>query len=364
MDAVMPAKIVHVISSLGRGGAERQLLHLSGELHRRGWPQAVISFGGGDAWNHQLAEQGIPLHEIPRHPFKPWRLWQLSRLLRKERPAIIHSWSAHVAEYARWAWGKGAARTLFGIRIDLTVDANTGQQIRRVPFVGALEHSDYAVSNSRLAIEMLRQRGVKMPPSEVIGNIVIPRGEAVPAAPVDSPRMVAIGTLIRRKGYDCLLRAAGILAAEGKRFELLVAGDGPERPDLERLASELKLSHCVRFLGSYEDVQGLLAGAHIMAHPSMREGLSNTILEGMAQGLPVVSTWQCASEIIEDGRTGLLVPMGQPDALAAALRRLLEDPTLRGRLGKAALGNIEQHCSADAITGAYERVYRSLLGDR
>jgi glycosyltransferase involved in cell wall biosynthesis len=348
---------------MGRGGAERQLLHLAGALHARGWRQAVVSFHAGDPWTSRWAEYGIRLYEIARHPFKPWRLWQLARVFRRERPTILHAWSPHAAEYARWAWGKNGAKTLYGLRIDATVDSATGEPVERLGRMGALSNADCAVSNSRSALDRLVERGVKLPRSEVIYNIVVPHGQARPVELAAVPRIVAVGSLIPRKGYDCLIQAAAILAGQGKQFEVLLAGEGPERSRLERLSSALKLTGCVHFLGAIDHVPELLAGAHVLAHPSKREGLSNTILEAMAERLPVVSTWECAAEIIDDGRTGLLVPAGKPAELAAAICRLLDAPELCRQIATAALQHVERHCNTETITKQYERVYQSLLED-
>ncbi len=359
----MSNKIVHLIGQLRRGGAERQLIHLAGELAARGWPQAVVSFGGGDAWNQRLEALGVSLYEIPRHPIKPWRLWQLLRIVRRERPAILQTWSPHVAQYAYWTRWQGSAATLYGVRIDLTVAVGTGEPLSKIPFLNPLIHADCAVSNSQSALDSLRRRGITLPRSEVILNIVKPHGRANATEPAPTPRILAVGSLIQRKGYDCLLRAAGILAAEHKPFELILAGEGTERKNLELLASALEVDRHVRFLGDVDNIDELLASAHMMVHPSKREGLSNTILEGMAARLPVISTVECASEIIDDGRTGLLVHAGQPAALADAMQRLLDDPSQRGRLGEAAFRYVEQVCNAETITAQYENVYRSLLND-
>ena len=138
-----------------------------------------------------------------------------------------------------------------------------------------------------------------------------------------------------------LLRALGLLAAAGNKFELLLAGTGGERTRLEELAHRLAIADRVTFLGEVPDVPGLLATAHLCAHPATSEGLSNTILEAMAEGLPVVACPVGATtEIIEDGRNGLLVPGRSPEALASAMRRLLADSELRGRLGSAALETV------------------------
>jgi glycosyltransferase involved in cell wall biosynthesis len=351
--------IVHLIGQLGRGGAEKQLFWLATALHQRGWRQSIVSFNPGGVWKERLESAGLVAHEIPRNRFKPGRLWRLARILGKERPAILHVWSSHVAQYARWAWGKGAAKTVYGIRIDMTVDAVTGEPIDRIPFLASLVHADCAVSNSQSALDSLARRGIKLPRAEVIWNIVEPHGRERLATAI--PRIVGVGSLIPRKGYDCLLRAAAILVAEQRPFELLLAGEGADRNHLESLAAELKLDRCLRFLGATDGVSDLLATADILVHPSKREGLSNTILEGMAEGLPVVSTVECASEIIQDGHTGLLVSAGQPAALADAIRRLLDNPSLRAHLGAAALRFIVQRCNVDFITGQYENVYRSLL---
>jgi glycosyltransferase involved in cell wall biosynthesis len=362
-DQPMTGSILHLIGQMRRGGAERQLLHLAGALQARGWRQAVVSFHAGDAWTSRWAECGIRLYEIAGHPFKPWRLWQLARVVHRERPAILHAWSPHVAEYARWAWGKGGAKTLYGLRIDATVDKETGEPVGRLGRMAALSNADCAVSNSRSAVDRLVERGVRLPRTEVIYNIVVPHGHARPAELAAVPRIVAVGSLIPRKGYDCLIQAAAILAGQGKQFEVLLAGEGPERSRLERLSSALKLTGSVQFLGAIDHVPDLLAGAHVLAHPSKREGLSNTILEAMAERVPVVSTWECAAEIIDDGRTGLLVPAGKPAELAAAICRLLDTSELRNQIANAALQHVERHCNIETITQQYERVYQSLLTD-
>ncbi len=224
----MAAKIVHLIGQLNRGGAERQLLYLAGALQAQGWPQAVVSFGVHGAWNDRVTAAGIPLYEVVPYRFKPRRLWRLSGILRRERPAILQIWSAHLAEYIRWVWGKACAKTLFGLRIDLTVDIIGGDPLRRLPSMRGLQTADYAVGNSALAFENLRCRGVRLPPHEVISNIVIPGQRADAAEPVAVPRIVCVGSLIPRKDYDCVLRAAALLVGEGRRFELLVAGEGTE----------------------------------------------------------------------------------------------------------------------------------------
>ena len=184
---------------------------------------------------------------------------------------------------------------------------------------------------------------------EVVRNIVAIRAGPTPATRRRVPRIVAIGSLIPRKAHDVLLRAAALLAGAGKTFELWIAGGGPERSRLEALAAELQVAERVRFLGEVADAQDLLATAHVFAHPAHSEGLSNAILEAMAEGVPVVATPAGATvELIEHDRTGLLVTVGCPQSLAAALGRLLDDPSLREKLGQAGLARVREECGEAA----------------
>jgi glycosyltransferase involved in cell wall biosynthesis len=357
----MKAKIVHLIGQTSRGGAERQLAYLARSLHDRDWPQTVVSFDAGGPWRNRWKEMGIPTVEIPRTRFKPWRLWQLSQLFRREKPAIIHVWSLHLVKYARWAWGKPGASIVLGLRQDPTATLDTGDSLPQARYKRAMQTAHCIVSNSQHAIDNLQQRGVRLPSHQVVGNIVISRGDANAGEPAAVPRIVSVGSLRPSKAYDVLLHAAARLAAQNKPFEILIVGDGPQRPQLQELSTRLNLTDRVRFLGERDDIPQLLAGAHILAHPSKSEGLSNTILEGMAAGLPVVGTWEAASEILCDGHTGLLVPASQAPPLADAIGRLLDDPALRDQLGKAALQFIRQYCNTELIVQQYEKVYYSLL---
>ncbi len=362
----MAEKIVHLIGQLRRGGAEKQLYHVVRALIERGWTQSVVSFERGGVWRDRLLALGVPVAEIPRHQIKPWRLWQLWRIVRAVRPRLLVSWSWHVAVYAHWLRGVGRPRHVVNVRSDFTVDTHSGGASRELPSSrAALEKADYVVANSAWGLEVLRRHGVRLRASTVIRNIVAGQGRASPGEPAGTPRMVAVGALKPLKAYDVLLEGLARLAAAGGKFEVSIAGTGPEGPRLVELAARLGLGDRVHFLGEVDDVPGLLAGAHLAVHPSRSEGLSNAILEAMAEGLPVVA---CAvggtPEVIEDGTNGLLAPPGRPEALADAVGRLLRDPPLRARLGSAALASVQDTCGEKRIADQYEQVFRSLLSDR
>jgi glycosyltransferase involved in cell wall biosynthesis len=188
------------------------------------------------------------------------------------------------------------------------------------------------------------------------------QGRAQAGQALAVPRIVAAGDLIPLKAYEVLLRALGQLKGKGEQFELMLAGEGPEKPRLQKLAEEAGIRQRVEFLGSIDDVPTLFSSAHLLVHPSRSEGLSNTILEAMAEGLPVVATNVGGTpEIIIDGKTGFLVPPDRPDLLASKIGRLLRSPCLRAQLGKAGLESVRQRYNTQEVTTQYESIYRSVV---
>ena len=148
-------------------------------------------------------------------------------------------------------------------------------------------------------------------------------------------RVVAVGRLARQKRPDLVVLAASRLLQRRNDFEVLLVGEGPERRAVERLVDELGLSANVKLLGNRDDVPDLLATAETALLASDYEGCPLSVLEAMAAGVPVVATRVGGvPEIVADGETGLLVEPGQPDALAAAIGSVLEDPSLRYSLGR------------------------------
>ncbi|HET9718889.1 MAG TPA: glycosyltransferase, partial [Solirubrobacteraceae bacterium] len=191
---------------------------------------------------------------------------------------------------------------------------------------------------------------------------LVRHGVEIPAevhrAEASPPIVLAVGRLVEKKGFDTLLRAAAQLSNWGAGFRLHIAGDGPMWPTLARLASELGVGDSVRFLGplTQQELEQHFARAAVFALPCQvtpdgnRDGLPNTILEAMARELPVVSTTlPSVREAIEDGAQGRLVAPRDPDALAAALRELLDDAELRRRLGRAARERVSREHDRQAL---------------
>jgi colanic acid/amylovoran biosynthesis glycosyltransferase len=151
-------------------------------------------------------------------------------------------------------------------------------------------------------------------------------------------RVLSLGRLVERKAQRILLAAGGRLAERGVEFELTIAGDGPTRASLEKLASDLGIAERVTFTGvvGQEEALALYRSADVFALPSLAEGLPVVLMEAMACGVPVISTRiDAVPELIDDGVNGVFVAAGDAQGLTDALARLAGDPELRARLGAA-----------------------------
>lgn len=171
-----------------------------------------------------------------------------------------------------------------------------------------------------------------------------------------------IGRLAPQKDWRTLLRAFKILQGGPVRAELLVLGDGPERDELLGERRALGLDRSVRVLGGVPDPLPYFQAADAFVLPTRSEGLSNSLLEAMATGLPCVATRLAANaEVVEDGADGILVQGNDPAALAAALGRVLADGGTARRLGEAARRKALRHFGLDGVTARYLSLYRRLV---
>jgi glycosyltransferase involved in cell wall biosynthesis len=167
-----------------------------------------------------------------------------------------------------------------------------------------------------------------------------------------------VARLSPEKDIATLLRAARLVADAHPDFRLEIAGAGPCDADLRRLADELNLRGHVQFLGEVGDVPALLARARLFVLPSQSEGISLTVLEAMATGLPVVTTLVGGNpEVVLGDTTGTLVPAADPPALADAIIRLLADPDRAQLMGRAARRRVEANFDVRAMVARYEALY-------
>jgi len=180
--------------------------------------------------------------------------------------------------------------------------------------------------------------------------------------------VLAVGHLSEVKGHSTFLRAAALVAATHPQCRFWLLGDETTekgaRSRFEALVDEIGIRDRVEFLGWRPDVPDVLRAADVVAIPSLHEGLPLAVLEAMACGRPVVATpVGGVTEAVEDGHTGLLIPPNEPEALAKAICTLLDDESLRCRLGQQARVAIEKHFSLPRVIERVEHLYQELLGD-
>lgn len=348
-----------------RGGAERQLIEVATGLEARGYSVAVLTFNPSDSWDSKITKCGLPLYAVKR---SRWRLRRALSFLRKVRewePQIIHSWSHHTNVYAAVLRKVYPAKYLASLRSNPAVDNESGESRARIAHSWAYSAADAVVSNSKSSLEAAARNGVRMRNGHTVGNVVRAPGEARPELQPETIRITAVGCLKPIKGYDVLLRALGQVRRRHK-FVLHLAGEGPEKERLAALAEEQGIGDRVEMMGDIENIPELLASSHLFVHPSRMEGLSNSVLEAMGQGLPVIVTPVGAiPEYARQRETALHVRLGDEADLASKINLLIESPALRQSLGSAALREIRSKCTPSIVLRGYERVYGSLfeIGD-
>ena len=185
-----------------------------------------------------------------------------------------------------------------------------------------------------------------------------------------SMRLVSVGRLVEKKGIEDALQMVSNLRRSGLDVSYDIIGDGPLRPSLERRTAELGIGSHTRFLGDQDQdrLPALLAGAHILLTPSVtapngdQEGIPNVLKEGMAIGLPVVSTWHAGiPELVEHGKTGFLAREHDPDGLTAAVRTLCEHPEAWGPITHGARSLIEREYDIEKQNDVLVGIYREVI---
>jgi glycosyltransferase involved in cell wall biosynthesis len=171
--------------------------------------------------------------------------------------------------------------------------------------------------------------------------------------------------LVDVKDHASFIDAVHALRARGRPVAAVIAGDGPLRGDLQARIARLGLERSVRLLGYRTDVEAIFAGLDVFVQPSKSEGMSNTILEAMASGLPVVATnVGGADEMVVDGKTGVLVPPTDFDKLADALDRLASSASLRHAMGQAGRARAHGEFSLEHMIENYQSCYCDLIQRR
>ena len=365
-----PLTIVQIASNLDSwGGLEIHLLHLSCQLRERGH-RVIVAGRPGRFVLSQAQALGLETFEATVQRQTDWTDFKRYRdFFRRENVDIIH---AHTQDDGLVP---AAAARLAGVPASFLtwhLPFPFKRRVRGRLMMAALHRRLIAISGSVAAMHL--QNGVGPKKLEVIhhGTDV----EAFRALTQDAlsvrtslgikPEELAVGIIGRvasEKGHRDLIEAVHLLRGHALGLCVVVAGDGPHLESLRQEAADRENSGAgsrVIFTGFREDINNVIAAVDIVAVPSLwPEPCSAVIQQGMALGKPVVGTRTGGTpEMIAEGETGLLVPVGDPAALASALKQLADSPELRQAMGEAGLRRVEAHFTLRAMTDRIESLYR------
>jgi glycosyltransferase involved in cell wall biosynthesis len=370
--------IVHVVESLAVGGLERVVLTLVAWQCAQGHSCRIVCLFTEGALAEEARALGVEVVVIGKTKGLDVRAArQLRNVLRQPfdsgRTHVVHTHNP-VAHYY-------AAAASVGLGLPCLINTRHGMGVGRQNIQLNLLYR-LALLGTRHAVAVCnagRDHFVKTGLIPAAKAAVVRNGVAVNAMTVRSPQAkqrllselrrpgvsVVIGTVGRLnpvKDQASLLRALARLrdVTNGieRSVELVLVGDGASRPALQALALELRISHCVHFLGMRHDVADLLAGFDVFALPSLSEGYSLALVEAAAAGLPIVATHVGGNaDIVEEGATGLLVPVQDVAVLTQALAMLIDNPALRERMGHAGRQWALAQGTVAAMGQAYEALY-------
>jgi len=360
------------------GGPDKTILNQPRFLEPAGYRNVcAYMHPPGDPGFEQLRRKAetwrAPLLSVPDRGPWDWRV--VSELLRVCRREQVQIWHSH--DYKSNALGL-LLRRFWPMRLVTTVHGWGVNHSRRATFYYrvdryCLPHYDKVICVSPDLQQQCLAAGVPVERCVLVENGIdvqeFRRQDGPETARqregIPPTRIVigAAGRLSPEKGFDLLIRAVAQLVSQGFDLELLIVGEGDERPRLEALVRELGLKQRVRLPGYLSDLRPVYEAMDCFALSSLREGLPNVLLEAMALEVPVVATRIAGvPRLIADGANGLLVGPGSVDELAAGLGRLLADAGLRLRLGQAARETVETRFSFASRMEKIRAIYDVLLG--
>jgi len=359
-------RLLLIIPTLVRGGAEKQLVMLAQGLPRDRFDVHVCVLTHSGPLEDELRKAEIPCRILgKRWKVDPLTYWRLRQHIKWLRPEIVHTWLFAANAYGRQAAASaGVERIIGGERSVDPWKADYELWIDR----RLAAKSECIATNSHGVVEFYAGKGIPRDKFRVI-----PNGVPLPSAGSRMPREAllaelglagdvhligAVGRLWPQKRIKDLIWSAELLKTIRDDVHLLVIGDGPQRMRLQRFARQLEITDRVHFLGPRNDVAALMPHFTCLWLASGYEGQSNAVLEAMSHGIPVVATDIPGNrDLVIPEVTGYLVPVGDSVEIARKTRRLLDDADLTRRLGDAGRQRIIEHFSVERMLAGHVAMY-------
>jgi L-malate glycosyltransferase len=349
-----------------RGGQNQALLMLKG-LRALGHEAELLTVAGSGL--EQRAEANcVPVHVVNRLFKRAQAAIELRILLSKGRFDILHFNEPHALTAG---WLAGAQR-----RVPMVVSRRVGYPISK----GRLARRRYEATAKIIAISKWTAQQAELSGVPPYKLAVVYEGVEIPQLPSaemrrtarakwgireSAPLLGSVGALSPDKGQEWLIRALPRLKREFPECHLLLAGDGPDRSRLTQLAETLGISEAVVFAGFIQEIELIYAALDVFLFPSMFEGLGTSLLAAMGYGVPAIAFNCCAlGEIIEQDKSGILVPVQNLEQIENAVAQLLRDSNYARKLGDAGRQRIQEKFSADKMVDGMMGVYREALANR
>lgn len=372
-----PVVLAELAGSSAYGGGERYLELLFDRLDRTRYRAMLICPEPGP-FVGRMKERGVETHLVHLAPlFNPFALWRLTRLLVRERVTILQTHGARANFYGR------IAGRLAGVPVIISTIHNSLKDyevslLTRWFYLTALRltvplvHRIICVSNSnrRDQIDECPAAAARI---QTVYNGINP--VAFSSQPnranvreelgiASGPVLVMIARLTEAKGHRFLLQALPHLIGEWPQLRCVFVGEGELHEHLHRLVVELAVERSCCFLGVREDIADILAAADVVVLPSLSEGFPFVLLEALAMGCPVVaSRVNGIPELIEDHKTGFLVPARDSHALMVAIREVLSDPIAAMRMGAEGRALVRERFTVDRMVGDTTAIFDAALHD-
>ena len=366
-----PIRVLHIITNLGIGGAERLVVSAARGLPRDRFESVICCLTDRGPLAREVEADGVTVHCVNAYPglSNPLAFTRLVSIIGSVQPTIVHTHLQAPNLYGR------LAACLVRVPIVIATEHNvyTGKARRYIAVERMLARLTSALVAVSSEVQQFLGRQLRLPLAriQVIRNGVAapqPTTEGVAAltarigAVPTQLRLATIASLTSKKGHDVLLRALALLAGRGLCVAAVFAGDGPERARLELIAAELKLRDSVHFLGAVSNPADVLAAADVFVLPSLVEGLPLALLEAMRAGKPIVATSVGGvPEAVTSGINGLLVAPADDLALADAIATLAASPRQRAELGDQARATADRDFTEQRYIGALVSLYDELL---